>query len=163
MTWRVWGTRIETAEMVGTTVHQPFLVNKNLVFRAVRTWVIHYNNPTYTDLSMKLYSGSTNDAATSLPKVLLASSTNVQTKAVISTLDNANKEIWFQFADIALKGSTLYHLVLNGTGYTDNWPTDGIAWRKAFPDPVYTTNVDVSSITKLGVNPYMMHFIGADI
>jgi hypothetical protein len=160
--WRVWGTRLVTSDLTDKNVYQTVIWNKNIVFRGVRTWIIHYNDPTYVNLNMKLYTGSTANKATSTPKELLATSLNVITKAEISTLANAHKEIWFEFQDIALNKETIYHLVLNGDGYVSNWPTSGLAWRRSFPDPIYKTNV-TSNWNNINRQPYMFTFIASEI
>ena len=163
MTWRVWGRRLETADLTSTSVYQTIKFNSNIVFRGVRLWVIHYNDPTYTNLNLKLYTGSTGSTSTSVPKELLATSTNIQTKASIAETEvNAHKEIWFEFNDIALNKDTVYHLVVNGSGYTSNWPTSGLALRRAFPDPIYTTNISVNW-NNLNRLPFMYTIIGAEI
>lgn len=163
MTWRVWGRRLLTADLSSTTVYQTVQFNSNIVFRGCRLWIIHYNDPTYTSLNLKLYSGSTASTSTSVPKELLATSLNTQLKtAIMETEIHGHKEIWFEFTDTPLNKDTIYHFVLNGTGYTDGWPTSGLALRRAFPDPIYTDNISVSwnNINRL---PYMYTFIGAEI
>ncbi len=157
MAWRVWGTRWTTSDMTTTTLSQKFIPNDDILLLAVRTWVIVYNNPTFTALNMKLYSDNGGSVGT-----LLHTSDNTQLKASIHTSANAVKEIYFEFnapTGIPLKSSDSYHIVINGTGYTGNDSTH-LAWMKAFPDPVYQTGISVT-FNNLAVSPYAMYFIGA--
>lgn len=162
MTWRVWGTQLETSDLTDVNIYQTVQFNKNIVLRGIRLWIVNYNDPTYTSLNLKLYSGTTGSVLTSTPKNLIATSLNVITKAEVSTLANAHKEIWFEFQDIALNKDSIFHFVLNGAGYTANWPTSGLAFRRSFPDPIYTKNV-TSEWTHIARMPYMFTFIGAEI
>lgn len=159
MAWRVWGERLETADLDGTNkrVFQPFIPNKDMILIGVRAWVIVYNNPTFTDLFMKIYSDNANS-----PGELVATSTNLITKAEMITLANGVKEIPFLFDEFNMRATDRYHFILGAHGYTANWDTAGLAWRKGWPDPVYTTNI-VTDFTSVGESPYTLYAIGSEI
>lgn len=157
MGWRVFGEPFATADLAsGLRVFQPVIFNKNIVLKACRAWFIVYNNPTFTDLSMAIYSNSAG-----APKKLLHTSTNAITKATMCTLTNGVKEVYFEFNYPVFNSTDTYHFVPRATGYTGS-DSSHLAWRAGFPDPVYRTNVD-SSYTKLGVSPYCLYFIGDDL
>lgn len=154
MGWTVWGTELISTDLTSTAIYQPITFNDDIILRAVRTWVIVYNDPVFTDLSLKIYS---NDAG--LPKKLLATSTNVITKAEMITETNGVKEIYFEFNYPSFNGADTYHFVLNGTGYA---PAGGshLAWMKAFPDAVYQGGY-TPALETIGVAPYQLYCIGA--
>lgn len=157
--WKVWGDPITTADMSGNLVYQKLKPNDDIFCLAVRIWVIVYNNPTYTSLSLKLYS---EDTATTAPGNLILSSDNVQLKADVCTLANGVKEIWFHFNSpngIALNTATNYYFVLNAVGYTGD-ASSHLAWMKAWPDPVYTTNLS-TTVESLAVAPKTIYIIGS--
>lgn len=155
MAWSVLGDYLLTADATSTTYFQKIIPrNSDMILRAVRTYVIVFNNPTFTALTMKLYS---NNAGS--PRALIATSTNSQAKASITTLANAIKEIHFNFADIILKKDATYHLVLNATGYTGTTSAH-VAWKHSYPDPAYQTNVDMTFEGAL-VSPYDVLLIGS--
>lgn len=157
MGWSVMAERMETADMISPLKPQKVIPNANLILIGVRTWVVLYNDPTYTSLKMEIWS---NDGGS--PGALIATSINVQLKADVCTLDNGIKEIWFEFDYVNLKDTDSYFFVLQANGYTDNWPTDGIAWRKGWPDPVYTTNVS-TTYNSIGTSPYTLYLIGSEL
>jgi hypothetical protein len=152
--WQVYGDQFSTSEMTDTTKSALITFDKNEILIATRIWIVIYNNPTFTSLNMKIYS---NDNGS--PKKLIATSTNVQLKADVHTLDNAIKEIWFEFNKVNVKEGDSYHFVLNGSGYTGS-DSSHIAWKKAFPDPVYSWGV--VTLPALGRAPYDIYCIGAD-
>lgn len=143
MAMRVWGQRWESGELSTTDLSQRIIFNNNIALKAIRTQIIVYNDPTFTDLNMKIYSDRNGS-----PQKLLATSTNSLTKAEIHTQANALKEIYFEFDNVSFNGFDTYHLVINGTGYS---PTGAahLAWRKGFVDPVYTLNL--TSITPIDI------------
>jgi len=157
MGWRVWGERIDTADFSGTPrVFQPVKPNDNIVLLAVRTWVIFYNNPTLTNLTMKIYSNSGGS-----PLKLLHSSTTTHTKAAMITLANGIKEVYFEFSNVPLKSTDTYHFALAGSGYTGTGTTH-IAWMKGYPDPIYKTGI-TTSFEFLVRAPYQMSIVAAEL
>lgn len=158
MAWDVWGEELLTADINVTPnlrVFQPVKFNKNIVLRAMRTWFIFYNDPALTNLTMQIYSN--NGGA---PGELLVASQTTHTKAELITLANGVKGMHFNFDFISLRGLDTFHFVPKATGYTGNSGSH-LAWRKGWPDPVYRTNVD-STLVTLGIDPYMVSFLGAD-
>jgi hypothetical protein len=154
--WRVWGWRYDTSELADTTVYQPVIFNKKAILEGCRIWVIAYNDPVFTSLSMKIYSDKDG-----LPKTLLHTSTNVVAKSDMLTLANGIKEIFFTFNRPTFNSTDTYHFVLNATGYTGNTGSH-LAWMKAFPDPVYREGLTLS-VTNLNRNPMTIYFIGAEL
>lgn len=156
MGYVAYGKVFLTADLSGApTMYQPVVLNKDVVLRAVRTRLIHYNSPSFTNLSMKIYSN--NGGA---PGVLLHTSTNVITQAELYTLGNGMKEVGFEFNLPSLDGADTYHFVIAASGYTGD-SSSHLAWQHAFPDPVYTEGFTVT-LEGLGVNPYFMIFVGAE-
>lgn len=159
MPFKVWGVPYETGQLGSTDIYQPVRFNTNLILKAVRIWIIVNDDPTFTNLYMKIYSDS-HGALTHAPGKLLHTSTNSLTKSEIITEANGVKEIYFTFNNVNVQGSTWYNFVLNGTGYA---PTGDklIAWRQAFPDPVYSTGLTVNT-ANLNKFPFTFYAIGAE-
>lgn len=157
---KVWGVPYESGQLENTDIYQPVKFNSNIILRAVRIWVIVYDDPDFTDLTMKIYSDTPTTDLDHVPGKLLHTAENTITKAEMITLDNGFKEIYFRFDDVNLNGSTWYNFVLNGTGYA---PTGDkhIAWRQAFPDPVYSTGLTID-IANLFRFPFSFYAIGAE-
>lgn len=156
MGWKVQGAWYSTAELDGTTLSgQKIRFNKNLILRGVRPQLIFYNNPVFTDIRFRLYS----DRA-GVPGKLLHTSA-VKTKAEILTLANGVKEPYFEFALPTFKSTDWFHLVPIATGYTGT-ASSHIAWRKAWPDPIYRTGL-TTTFTSWPTDPYMLHIIGAEL
>lgn len=152
---RMFGEWLATADFSGTPrVYQKFIPPQSMVITGCRTQIIVYNNPSFTSLSMKIYANRSGS-----PAGLIATSTNSPTKAEITTLNHAWKEIYFDFASVGLKGGETYHFVLTGTGYTGT-TSSHIAWKHSFPDPAYQTNVNMS-LEKAGVSPFDITVFGA--
>lgn len=159
MSWTVYGDNFESGELSNTNKFQTIQMNKNTILKAIRTWVIMYNDPVITDLSCKIYSNNL-ESGSNAPGVLLSSSLNTLTKAEIITLDNGVKEIYFTFNDFMMNKDDKYNIVLSGTGYTPT-PTSHVAWRKAWPKPVYSGYGP--TYTNLSVAPYEIYCIGAEL
>lgn len=160
---RVWGKPYDTGELADTTNYQPVKMNDNIILRGLRTWLIFYNDPTVTSFNMKIYSDTTSSSTPAGVGDLLWTSTNTLTKAQIITLENGYKEIYFDFDDVNLQENTWYNFVINATGYSPGASLSShVAWRQAFPDPVYSTNLDVEVAT-LNTFPFAIYFIGAEL
>lgn len=159
MGWRVFGDPWETGELENKTKFVTIEFGSNKIIRAIRTWVIVYNDPVFTNLNMKIYSNEV-VSSDNTPKKLLATSTNTLTKAEIITLDNGVKEIYFEFDDFPVVGADKYNLVINGAGYAPTGSSH-LAWRKAFPDPVYSGGF-TPSIERMMYAPYEVYAIGGD-
>lgn len=156
MGWRVWGTDFESGELASTAKFQTFRPNADILLRYVRTWFIFINDPIFTDLSVKLYSNEVR-SGDNTPVELLAS-TDARTKSELITLENGVKETGFEFSSvIPLQANTYYNIVINGTGYIPT-ASSYIAWMKAFPDPVYSTDY-TPAIETINYAPYQVYFI----
>lgn len=155
------GTRIfadvyETAEAQNQSMHQPYIPDENYIVKAFRTWFVFYNNPTFTNIYLEVWSDDNSE-----PGKLLHTSTNVQLKADLFTLDNAYIETWFEFDNINLKGGVTYHLIPQITGYTYS-ASSLVGWIRAIPEPVYTTNLP-TTLESFGEYPYLIYQIGAKL
>jgi len=153
-----YGDPFETAELTSNqNKYIRFKPNSNIVLKALRTWLIFNDyTGTLTALVGKLYSDRGG-----LPGALIASSTNSFNKADIITLASGIKEIYFNFNNLPLHSSSYYHLVLSASAYTYS-DASHIAWRKAWPDPVYRTGVN-TNFEGLGNAPYTLSIIGDDL
>lgn len=161
MGWTVWGDPwLTTAQMTDTTLFQTVQMNSDVILRAVRTWIIYVANPTYTSLSMKIYSNEV-VSGNNTPRKLLHTSTDVRTPAEIkgaTDLANGVREIYFNFDDVNLRGADKYNFVINASGYTPSGNSH-LAWMKGFPDPVNATGY-TPALQKIGIAPYQIYFIG---
>lgn len=155
---RVWGEPFYTSHFSGSPVfYQPVVPGndgENFVLKGVKTSVIMYNNPTITSLEMRIYSNQSG------PSKLLYTSSNVQLKSSITTLANAIKEIYFDFDMLPnFDKDDTYNFVLWANSYTGD-SSSHVAWKKAVPDSAYEP---FTNLIKIGVWPYDIHFIGADL
>jgi hypothetical protein len=152
-----YGECFETASMTDTSMSVRFTPGDETVLRALRTWLI-FNNYTgsFTSMVGKLYSDRSGS-----PGALIATSSNSFSKAQIITENSGVKEIYFLFDDISLSSNLYYHLVINCSGYTAT-ANSHIAWRKAWPDPVYRAGWS-QTFENLGIAPYFLTVIGAEL
>lgn len=154
--WRVWAERLETADFVGVPrMFQTVKFHKNIILKGMRTWVIVYNNPNFTNLEMRIYANHGG-----VQGKLLYTSSNVITKAQMITLANGVKEIFFDFDTLPIfKDEDTYLFTLMANGYTGD-ATSHIAWMRAYPDPVYRTGLSALHPTSV---PMAMYFIGSEL
>jgi hypothetical protein len=152
-----YGDPFDTAEMTDSTKSVRMRPNKNIVLRAVRTWLIWYDNTdSIANLVCKIYSDRSQSAG-----ALIATSANSFARSDIITEANGVKELYFEFDEIPMHSGTFYHFVINCSGYTGS-ESSHIAWRKAWPDPVYRTGW-TQGLESLAVAPYMLTVIGDDL
>lgn len=159
MTWKVWGTIYNTSDASNTNISQKVKFTSNQLIVAARTWVVVYNNPTFTSISLKIYS----DRA-GTPGKLLHTCDTARVKTDLVTLANALIEPYFEFNapdGIPVKANDSYHFVLNMSGYTGD-QTSHLAWKKDFPDPVYRDNLNYE-FEDLLVAPHAITFISAEL
>lgn len=156
MAWRVWGDQFLTADLTGTSQYLRFKPTANISLRAIRTWFVFYNDPSYTNLTMHLYSDRD-----SLPGSKIADSITFHNKADLYTENNAHVETHFEFSDISLRQDTYYHFVASATGYTYS-DSSLIAWTKAFPDPVHP-NPKNPDFVDLAIQPYFLTIVGDEL
>lgn len=161
MTWEVYGVEFDSGEMTSSEIIAPFKPKTDLILKAIRTWVIFVNDPTFTDLTMKIYSTDTDAGGQPIAKKLLYTSTNSPTKSEILTLANGVNEIYFDYDNIPLDSETLYCCVLNGTGYSPAFGSSFVAWRLGFPDPYYRTGLTIANGNEAKM-PYMFYLIGGE-
>lgn len=155
MSWTVYGDSYDTSDdLTNGTKSVRFKLNAKKIIRYIRTWLILYNDPGLTNVTMKIYADESESKGD-----LLYSSSTTHTKAEILTLDNGVKEVYFQFADIALDGDNWYHAVLVGTstGFT---ASSHLAWKNSYPFPVYPDGF-TNTYTNLPKFPYTFTLIGA--
>jgi len=155
MAWSVIGDTYSTSEFDNYSKLQPVIFNDNTILRYARTWVIVYNNPTFTDLKLKIF--SYNESGTKGKELYVSSTT--WTKVLITSENNAVREIFFQFDDIPLNGDNTYYFAVGGSSAAFT-SSAHMAWKKGWPDPVYTTGVS-TTYPSAGSNPYDIYYIGA--
>lgn len=159
MGWSVFGKVLEASDLTsGLSVYQKVIFNKDVILTGLQTWFVVYGNPTFTNLYFEVYSlsGTT-------PKKLLYTSSNVVTKAEMITLAYGIKGIPMKFNDVVFKGTDQYAFVPRGTSYAPSGSAY-LAWKLAYPDPAYRTNVPLSSKANLGRSPFdITGFIGAEL
>lgn len=155
--WRVFGERLETADMVAPfRVWQPAKMKQNVVLKAIRSWFVFQNQPVFSDLKMRVYR-NVNDVVGEL----IAESSNSY-PSPISTMPGAVAELFFEFEQgPSLEAEDTYHFVFYAAGYTGD-ETSHIAWVRGLPDPVYPTGITVS-ITKAGEMPFKLAFFGDEL
>lgn len=152
-----YGERFETADMSGTTMSVRFTPGDNVILRALRTWLIFNDcSSNFTAMVGKLYSDRSGS-----PGALITTSTNSFNRSDIITQNSGVKEIYFLYDDVSLRSNLYYHLVINCSNYTGS-SSDHIAWRKAWPDPVYRNGWS-QTFESLGVAPYFLTAVGAKL
>lgn len=152
-TWRVWGEKYYTADATGTRIYQPIVFPRNTILLATRAWMVFYNNPTFTNISMLVYSDD-NGA----PGQLIQTATTTWNKADLYTEDNAVKEMYFEWDYPTFKAGDTFHFVINFGGYTYS-ESSHVAWKKTFPDPPYKLNLTLDYESLL-TYPYDITFVG---
>ncbi len=167
MAWRVFGTFLETADLLAPNVAQKFRpISQNIMVDCARVWIIGYGAPTFTALTGSIYADRGG-----LPGKLISASANQILEADLF-IDSVTgepipeqpyyvKEIFFLFPKIALKATEWYHFAIQGTGYTAA-ENSALFWRRGWPDPVHREGV-VTSYTSAGRAPHCLYFRGAEI
>ena len=154
--FRQYGDEFLSGEMSNASRYLRFKPTEDeKVLKALRTWLILYNPPNFTNLTCKLYSDRDG-----LPGALIATSTTSYNKEQLLLIeDYGTKGIPFTFDPvISLSPLVYYHFVLNCTGYTYDYNAH-LSWRKAWPDPVYG-NATFAGLLR---STYMAAIIGADL
>jgi len=156
MAWRIWATPyINASDLTDTSIHQPFDPARNMVLKAVRTWILFLDDPVITSLALKIYTDSGGS-----PDTLIATSSSVS-KADALALDSGIREVPFEFqTPVPLADGETYHFVLNGVGYA---PTTSsyIGWRRAYPNPAYKAVYTPTLVNVLSA-PHELVLIGAE-
>ena len=107
---------------------------------------------------MRVYSNS----ASTTPRALIYTSTNVVTSAQMCTLANGIKEVYFEFNDAIFNSTDVYHFVPYINGYSGNSTSKHLAWKHSYPDPAYQTGLTIDWNFLLE-SPYDLTFVGAEI
>ncbi len=153
MSWDVYGDQFTTAEMVGKTQTLRFKPTKNIVLKAIRTSFVFFNDPSFSNLHVKLYADRNGDAAG-----LIGQSTNSHEKADLLSDNSAWVETYFEFAEITLRKDVFYHFAANCSGYTYD-DDKHISWVKAWPDPAYEDPI-TPTLEQLALQPYFLSVVG---
>lgn len=153
MTWRFLADEFESGDLAAPAVYQGLTIRKNLLIKAVRTWIVSYNNPTYTSLSLKIYSN-----AGGFPDALLASSSPV-IKSSLGSATYFAKEIYFELADFSAAKNTTYFLSLDGADYSYASGSH-LAWVRGWPDPIYRETYTPTAVNAT-LAPYQIYLVGA--
>lgn len=157
MGWRVFADWYTTAESSGTSKAQKVTLTDPLVLLACRVWLVQYNNPALTALTLKVYS----DNGGSVGDLLYTSGS--RTKADIFTESNSCVETYFEFnAPHGVNlGTGVYHFALGFSGYTGT-ENAHIAWKKSWPETPPNLDGFTASFENVGTAPYCLTFIGAE-
>lgn len=157
--WKVWAQPFDTGELANTSWRQAFRMNSDTIVRAVRTWFVVYNDPTFTSLNAKIYATDAQVEDGTFPATELLHTSDSRTKSEIHTLPYGVKETYFDFSPTApLQSDTWYALVINAVGYA---PTTSsyLAWKHSYPDPVLTGYTPARET--INQSPFQIYFIGA--
>lgn len=159
MSWTLYGERLLSTDFsAAPRVYQPFTMPRTTKVKAIRTWFVIYNNPTFTALTMRIYANSGG-----VPTDLLHTFDNSWALADLLLVDHYGaKEVYFEFDNpLWLKGGDTYHLVpwVTGNSFTS---ASHLSWVKGFPDPntVISPTLALKNIASL---PHYLAVIGAEI
>lgn len=159
--WRMLGKPIETVDNSASApgVYQNFKLPENILLKAVIADVIHYNNPTYSNIQIKIYG----DRNGQIGKLLYTSSGSISKVLIASVENHACKQIYFTFdAPPALRAGENYYaaLFINGA-YVGNASTH-IAWKSTWTDPIFDTGITQTQ-AKAAKYPLKFSIIGASL
>lgn len=156
MAWTVYGHRFDNLGSSDQEAFQQFIPGKDFFLRGSQHWLIFYNNPTYTDVRMSIFS----DDGADRPRAQIAQSTtiwndtsiqavadNIETGNAFVTTDNMLVKLYFTWDDLPLKSGAKYHFKLISTGYTGS-ASSHIGWRLDWPNPVNPKNVTVTQVSQ---------------
>lgn len=160
MTWKVYGEVLSASDLTSTNIRSTMKFHKNLFVKAIRTCLILYGNPTFTNMKMKIYDNNTSG---NTPSKLKATSINsFQTSDLLQTYAHGLKFIHFEFVPFGVNADDTYHAVLSADSYSPS-ESSFLAWRNYWPDPVYTTNVDVNSVSFFNAPILITGVVGSEI
>lgn len=152
----IWAEEFQTADLTSPNKSYPFKFSEHTVVKAVRTWVISYNDPTFTSLVGKIYSVRGASKAASL---LVATSSNTQIKAEIVSTQHSLTEVYFEFDEpIQVEKNTWRCFSIQGSDYTYSLASH-LAWVKAWPKSVHRDDQD-EVFPDFVLAPYQVHLIG---
>lgn len=154
MTWSVYGKPYyNDSDMTDTSIYQRVSFREAKTIRAMLVDLIFYNDPTFTDLTLKIYGVGPSG-------LIYTSSPRIKTALGISE-PYAVSQVYFEFNDVALAAETEYDFVLNASGYTGNGEGKHIAWKTSFPDPINAVDLVDHSYVKLANYPLVIKAIDA--
>jgi hypothetical protein len=155
MAWSVYGESLKTADFSGSPVFsQKFTMPQKEVLKAIRTWVVLFNTPVFTNLSLRIYSNVGGS-----PGQLLWTADTTWTRAQIATEAYALKEIYFEFVNPLFLGQDTYHAVLWASGYTGD-DSSHVAWVRTWPDIL---NNYTPTLEGIATAPFKISLIGAPL
>lgn len=156
MGWKTISEVLLDDDLDGTSLRVANRVkfHDDVIITTIRAWFVVFNDPTFTNLSMKIYSDDNG-----VPKKLLHTSTNVVTKAQLITDLSGYKEAPFNFNEPVFNGNDWYHLVPFATGYTYS-SSAWLGWMKDWPDPVYRLNA-FDGPNDAGRAAYRAYYLGS--
>lgn len=157
MTWRAYGTQLETADMSNLNKYYSFTSSYDFFIKGIHAWIIVYNDPAFTSLHIELYE----NAAGSVGQYEgLIGTTGTVTKAEIHTDDYALRDVYFEFStDVIVRKDIRYTAFIQGSGYTYA-ESSHLALKKAWPKSLYTPT---TALTDMNMHkaPYEFYLIGA--
>lgn len=160
MSWTLYGARLETSDFGGApVVFQPFTLPRRTRLKALRTWIINYNNPAFDLFSMQIWSD-----VGGRPGQLLHTFTKTYVPADLESVDGNYRalEIYFDFEEAKhLPKSVPMHLVPVFTNPTFV-EASHIAWVYGFPDPNTSYEGLILDTAKITSTPFYAAFIGDD-
>lgn len=161
MSWRMIGKPYATADVTTVpSITQRFqhnLAESPHVLRGVSVGLIFYNDPSFTSITLELWS----DRATGAGALIAQSSTSYTKLACMESENSAYKVLGFTFPDVALRPGCLYRLALKPVGYTGD-ATAHIAWRHSYPDPQYRAGLTLNA-AKGANTPFEFSIISAAV
>jgi len=161
MSWRMIGKPYATADLTAVpTITQRFqhaTLGRASLLRGINVGVIFYNDPTFTSITLELWSDRSNGAG-----ALIAQSSTSHTKlACMEGENSAYKVLGFTFPDAPLKPGSFYRIALKPVGYTGD-ATAHIAWRLSYPDPQYRSGLTLNA-AKGANHPFEFSIISAAV
>lgn len=159
MTWRHIVKPYDTGDMSATvpTVFQRFKLPTSIgnhLLHGMHAGVIVVGNPTFTALTMELWSDDGDG-----PGKLIATSSTSWLKAQIHTLNHAVKQVGFAFNKVPLRSGLYYCAALRASGYTGA-DASYLGWRYSYPDPQYRTGLTIEVVKGLYF-PFDLSVIGS--
>lgn len=141
-----------TTEATDNSKCQPITPNGTFTIKVVRTQVGFYNDPSFSNIQMKIYDSTLTN--------VLATSANNQSKSEISTASNAIRDIYFEFEDFVMRENESYNIVLVVNSYTGT-ESSHVFWVRAGATPAYEpSGYNAAEIVAM---PFYIGFIGANL
>lgn len=154
MTWSVYADSFDTSSSLTAGAKSQKITPKvNLFFKAIRTRVVLFNNPSFTNLKMAIHHNKAEDDSIG---VLFETSINSFNLAdLMTTGPYGLVDLSFEFSNKSLRSGDNYHLRLLADSYTPS-SSSYISWAIGWPDPAYLDNLTVGGEQKILYHPYMI-------